>query len=370
MTVIRHGAGFRDNLIDKWFVAPSRTIRWVIWSPPYRSPIGAAFQRIGTAGDARTGRRSQAFFSFYRGALAPSTCGANQLSFILVTDIKALLRFQTGRLGGDASGKRSPSGFRQRRRMRMQAGAGAAKPRPTVHELQKLAKEAALRHRRRRPRPSRAARLHLIDLLSRSAASGLAVFAGIAIFVSVSASSAYPLRAGVWAAMVFAALYLCRTQQQDFRAGGRSASRPFRWRANYTSSMSVLSAAFGAGAVIVIPGGAPAPFAFEAFALMLAASLACALLHAAHGRTAIAASAPAAAFIFLGVYRTAGPSLTFTAFACAAAIGAAAIYLCHRFLSETAIRRFPRTGLLRREKLGPASARGSKEFNAGAKASA
>lgn len=248
--------------------------------------------------------------------------------------------------------------------------AGAVKSRPTVHELQRLAQEAALRPRRRKPKVSRAARLHLIDMLSRWAASGLALFAGVSIFIAVSAGRAYPLRAAVWAAMVFAALYVCRRLQQEFRAGGRSASRPFRWRANYTSAMCVLSAAFGAGAVIVAPAGAPAAFAFETLAVMLAATLGGALFHAAHGRTAIAACAPAAVFIFMGAYRTGGAGMALAAFSGAAAIGAAAIYLYHGFICERAVRRFPRMGVLRREKLSPSRRRGAKSLEGGAKATA
>lgn len=220
--------------------------------------------------------------------------------------------------------------------------------RPTVHELQELAREAAKPRRRRQRSLSRAARLHLIDIISRWGGSGLALIAGIAIFVAISAGDAYPLRAAVWLVLVLCALYISRRLRREFRVGERSAARPFRWRANYTSSLAVLSAAFGAGAVIVVPHAASAQFAFESFALILAAAIGAGVLHAGHLATAAAALLPAAAFVTIGAYRTGGTLSGLAAFGAAAA-GAAALYFFCKFLRERAAKRFPRTGLIRQE---------------------
>ncbi len=220
--------------------------------------------------------------------------------------------------------------------------------RPTVHELQELAREAAKPRRRRTRALSRAAQLYLIDILSRWGGSGLALFAGVAIFVAISAGEVYPFRAAVWLLLVLAALYVCRSLRLEFRTGERVASRPFRWRANYTSGLVALSAAFGAGAVIIVPDQAPSQLAFESIALLLAGSFGAGLLHAGHAASAAAAAVPAAVFITLGAWRAGGASAGAVTFA-AAAIGAAALYFLCRFLWRRASDRFPRTSLLRQE---------------------
>lgn len=219
---------------------------------------------------------------------------------------------------------------------------------PTVHELQAMARRAALRRRRRKNRLSRAAQLQLIDLLSRWAGTGLALIAGAAIFIAVAAGRAYPLRAAVWAAIVIAALALCRRLQAQFRAGEKRAAHPFRWRADYTAATAVLSAAFGAGALIALPASAPTEMQVETMAAILCAAVASGLLHAAHGRTAIAASLPAAAFALIAAWRGGG-ALAAGLVLAASLAGGAALLLIHRFNRERMRRRFPRTGLIRRE---------------------
>ncbi len=224
-----------------------------------------------------------------------------------------------------------------------------AAARPTVHELQALAREATKPRRRRRGPLSRAASLHLVDILSRWGGAGLALVAGVSIFISISAGRAFPFRAAIWSLMVVAALFVCRRLRAEFRAGEKSAARPFRWRANYTSALSVLSAAFGAGALIIAPKGAPFEYIYQSFALMLIAALGAGLLHAAHGRSAVAASLPATAFIIAGAWAAGGASLAFLGVVGAAASGAAALSLFHRFLRQRAALRFPRTTYQRRE---------------------
>lgn len=233
--------------------------------------------------------------------------------------------------------------------MSLYPGMPARAAAPAVHELQALAEKAARERARRAPRLSRAARLLLIDILSRWTGSGLATIAGISIFIAVTAGRLYPLRAAVWGVMVLGALYLCRRLQREFRAGARSASRPFRWRANYTASLSVLSAAFGAGALIAVPGSAPPELVFQSLALLLAAIFAAGVLNAAHGRSAAAICLPAGMLIFLGAARDVGLGAALGWAGAVAVTGGAAVFLFHRILRERAIRRFPRTGLLRRD---------------------
>lgn len=218
---------------------------------------------------------------------------------------------------------------------------------PTVHELQDLAREAARSRPRRRRPVSRAARLHLIDILSRWGGAGLAMIAGTAVFVAVTAGVAYPLRVAVWAILTLTALHVCRELRKRFRAGDRISARPFRWRANYTAALSALSGAFGAGALIVLPAGAPSAVAIQAVALMLVTALGAGLAHAAHGRAAAAATLPATAFLFLAAWRTAGLGPAALGFAAAAATGAGALFLFHRYLRQRAVSRFPRTGYVR-----------------------
>lgn len=220
---------------------------------------------------------------------------------------------------------------------------------PTVHELQDLAREAVRSRPRRRPRVSRAARLHLIDILSRWGGMGLALIAGSAVFVAVTAGRAYPFRVAVWAIVTLAALHVCRKLRKRFRAGDRISARPFRWRANYTASLCALSGAFGAGALIVLPASAPSDLAVQSIALMLVAALGAGLAHAAHGRAAVAAALPGAVFLFLAAWRTVGFGPAALGFAAAAATGAGALFLFHRYLRQRAVSRFPRTGFVRAE---------------------
>lgn len=220
---------------------------------------------------------------------------------------------------------------------------------PSVRDLQALAELAAKPRRRRKPGLSRAARLQLIDMLSRWTASGLAVIAGVVIYVAITAGRNYPLRATVWGVIVLGALYFCRRLQREFRAGGRSSARPFRWRSNYTAMLSVLGAAFGAGAVIALPAGAPAELVIQTLALLLCATLAAGVLHASHGRAAASICLPSTVFILLGAAREVGLENAIVWVGAASATGGGALFLFHRYLRQRASRRFPRTAFTRRE---------------------
>lgn len=219
---------------------------------------------------------------------------------------------------------------------------------PSVHDLQAMAATAARPRKPRRLRPSRAARLHLVDLLSRNALAGLAVIAGVGVFVAVNAGRAEPVRAGLWLATLAASLVVARGLVAGFRSGASNAARPFLWRAQYTSALAVVSTAFGAGAVIVINESSSRQLALETLTALSFGGLAASLFHAAYGRSAAALWVPVSIFIFLGAWRLDGLNLAFFGGAAMAAAGAAALFLLSRTLRTSAIRRFPRTSLARR----------------------
>ncbi|MEL7487641.1 MAG: hypothetical protein AAGJ87_10565 [Pseudomonadota bacterium] len=219
----------------------------------------------------------------------------------------------------------------------------------TVHDLQKRAELAARSPQRRPKRLSRAARLHLIDTLSRTGGAGLALFAGAAIFIAVSNGRDFPLRAGVWLILMMATLYVCRRLRRDFRAGEKIASKPFRWRAWYTSALCVLSAAFGAGALISAPVGAGGDVVWRTSIITLVAATGAGAAHLAHGRSLAAMFAPATVFALAAIARDAG-LISAAIVATCALIAAGGLLFASRRMQSTAAARFPRTGFSRREK--------------------
>lgn len=217
-----------------------------------------------------------------------------------------------------------------------------------VHDLQAMAAAAATRRRLRRARPSRAARLHLVDLLSRSALTGLAIIAGVGVFVAVRAGREEPLRAAIWALTLFAAIFIARGLASGFRSGATNAARPFLWRAQYTASLSVVGAAFGAGAVVIINETSSRQLALETMSALSLGGLGASLMHAAHGRSAAALWLPVSIFVYFGAWRFDGLRLAIFGGAAIATAGAAALFLVSRLLRSTAVRRFPRTSMPRR----------------------
>ncbi len=228
--------------------------------------------------------------------------------------------------------------------------------RPTVRDLQAMAEQAAKPARRRRQGPSRAAHLHLIDMLSRWGGAGLALIAGLTIFSAVTVGRDHPLRAAAWCAIMLGALYVCRRLRKEFRAGEASAARPFLWRANYTSALTVAGAGFGAGALLLLPPGAPDGAALQTLSLILAGALGAALLHTPHGRSAAAVFLPAALFSIVGAWRVGGVSLAVFGAGAMLAAGSAALFLVSWRLRARATRRFPRTTFIRREAARPGRA--------------
>ena len=223
---------------------------------------------------------------------------------------------------------------------------------PTIRDLQEQAAAAAksARHqtRSRKNRLSRSARLNLIDILSRWGGPGIAFIAGIAIFIGVTSGRTHPVGASIWLLIMLASLYVCRRLRKGFRAGEKIASRPFRWRANYTSALAVLSAAFGAGAFLALPSSADPVTSLQVSALILLGAIGAGILHIAHGRSVSAIVAPASIFVIAAVWQSNGASVAI--FGAAALVAAASVFLflASRQLQAKSASRFPRTGFLRR----------------------
>jgi hypothetical protein len=220
----------------------------------------------------------------------------------------------------------------------------------TVQELQSMAAEAAtVRKTAPRQALSRAARLNLIDQLSRWGGSGLALFAGVSIFIVIVIARGMPLRSAIWAAMIFVSLYLCRRYRKGFRRGDHIASRPFRWRAYYTATLAVVSAAFGAGAFLILPESVSPGGVMQTLALMLVAVTGAAAFHLAHRPSAAAAGLPAFAAIAGAAAANFGPA-PFTLGVLATGLAAAAfVFFASAEAQRRAAARFPRTTFVRRE---------------------
>lgn len=213
--------------------------------------------------------------------------------------------------------------------------------------MQARAAEAFGERRRRKPkRVSRAALLQLIDVLSRWGGAGLAAMAGVAIFLSVSAGRAAPFAAALWTCLVLAALFVARRLHQGFRRGDRIAGRPFRWRANYTAALAVVSAAMGS-AIWILPAAALGRF--DIALLTIAAAAAAAMLHSAHPASAASSGGPAVLLALSGYVRFSGFDAGFFLLATGVLTLFCATGWVSRRLHQKAVARFPRLRPLRRE---------------------
>lgn len=236
-----------------------------------------------------------------------------------------------------------------RRQENRQMAHAAAYEQKDVRELQRLAQEAPLQKRRARKRPpSRAAMLALIDILSRWSATGLALIAGLSIYLAVTVGRAYPARAATWALLMLAALWICRRLRNQFRSGGPIAARPFHWRASYTSCISVLGVIFASAPILLIPADAPGVLFLQVAAIALLGAFSAAMIHSAHLAAAAAFAAPAAILPCLSALR-AGDMAMLIALAAISAMGFAVTYGLNRTIAADAARRNPRTTFLRRE---------------------
>ncbi len=219
----------------------------------------------------------------------------------------------------------------------------------TVHDLQELAQKATHRRPHRPKGLSRAAHLHLIDVLSRRGGPGLAFVGGVSVFVAIMAGRIYPLRTIVWVTTMFVTLAICRKLRREFRSGEKNATRPFRWRASYAASLCVLGAAFGSSAILLLPENAPNGLTLEVISLVTFGALGASVLHGAHARSAIAVGLPSAIFALAGIWRLNGVTLSLFGGAATFAAGAILIFFIWRANSKTANSRFPRMGLQRQE---------------------
>ena len=227
--------------------------------------------------------------------------------------------------------------------------ASAALHSKSVRELQEeLVRETQAPRARRRPGLSRAARLNLIDILSRWSGPGLALIAGVSVYLAIVAGRTYPGRATAWALMMLAALWITRRLRSNFRAGGRLTARPFRWRASFTASLSVLGVILASAPILLAPVGAPAAFGVQILALSVIASFVTALMLSAHLPSAAGLAVPGAAFALLTGLRADDPGLLGAGLAISL-LSISALFLANRHLEKAATRRYPRTSLLRRE---------------------
>ncbi|MEO0398236.1 MAG: hypothetical protein AAF224_02305 [Pseudomonadota bacterium] len=214
----------------------------------------------------------------------------------------------------------------------------------SVRELQNLLDETAASVEPRRPSKfSRAAELHLIDRLSRKSAAALGLLAGVAVFAAVLFGRTLPTRAAVWAIIVFAALYACQKIRRGYRTGAGGAARPFRWRADYAASLAVLSAAIGAGSVLLSPDGHPGAASAQLIPLLAAGLALAAALSAADRISAISLLAPGMFFILPSAINTFGLSLLSVAIVVTVCAGAATALLSSNRIAQETLKRFPRT---------------------------
>lgn len=215
-----------------------------------------------------------------------------------------------------------------------------------VRGLQKLAETAPLSAPRRKKRPSRAALLERIDILSRWSAPALALIAGISIFLGVTIGRSYPARGTAWAALVLAALWVCRRLHRQYRSGEAISARPFHWRAAYTSCLSVLGVAFACAPILLTPVGAPAGLAFQVVLLVMIGGFAAATLHAAHLASAAAFAAPAIILPALAAFRD---GAHFSLVAALSVLGLSIMLALGVLIARNASARNPRTTWLRRD---------------------
>ncbi|MBI1393131.1 MAG: hypothetical protein GC152_10365 [Alphaproteobacteria bacterium] len=197
---------------------------------------------------------------------------------------------------------------------------------PSVRDLQRAAASARRSKRTRGVDDlSRSAQLQLIDDLSRSGDAGIAVLVGASALMAVTFGAAAPGRAALWMALVFATAYAAGRLRRTFRRGEKIAGKPFRWRANYTASLAALSAAVGAGAILLNPADPTLPDAAGAILTIALAAPVAAWFHRAHRVTVLTTAAPAMAFVGLAAARetASAPAMA----AAAAAIAAAGLIL-------------------------------------------
>lgn len=234
-------------------------------------------------------------------------------------------------------------------KMRIVGMARAAIDAKDVRELQRLAQQSPQSSRRRpRKRYSRAAYLELIDILSRWSAAGLALMAGVGVYLAVTIGRTYPARTAAWTVLLIGALWIARSMRSRFRAGAAIAARPFRWRATYTSALCVLGVIFAAAPVLLTPVNAPAALFLQALALSMVGAFGAALFHSAHPPSAAAFALPGVALPLMAAIRS-GDIVIVAVVGALCAIALSGLAFFGKALTELSARRNPRTTFLRRE---------------------
>ncbi len=227
--------------------------------------------------------------------------------------------------------------------------APAAMEAKDVRELQRLAQQSPQTLRRRGARRhSRAAYLELIDILSRWSAAGLALVAGVGVYLAVTIGQVYPARAAAWTILLIGALWIARSMRSRFRAGAAIAARPFRWRASYTSALCVLGVVFATAPVLLTPATAPPALFLQALALSMVGAFGASLFHAAHAPSAAAFALPGAIIPVLAAIRS-GDFVIVIAVGALSALALSCLAFFCRAMTELSARRNPRTSVLRRE---------------------
>ncbi len=221
--------------------------------------------------------------------------------------------------------------------------------RKDVRALQRLAEKSShsFKPAAVRKTASRAALLEMIDILSRWSAAGLALVAGIGVYLAIIAGRSFPARAAAWTAMILCALWICRHMRSQFRAGAANAARPFRWRASYTSCLSILGVIFASAPILLTPEGAPTTISLQVTILVMIGAFGAALSHAAHPASAAAFAVPGAILPILAAVRSSDVILV-AALAATSAAGLIAVFLFSRTISGNAGLRNPRTRFVRR----------------------
>ncbi|MEM8771711.1 MAG: hypothetical protein AAGD92_08685 [Pseudomonadota bacterium] len=226
---------------------------------------------------------------------------------------------------------------------------GAGAEQKDIRELQSIAQSAPAYIRQvRKHALSRAAQLEAVDMLSRWSAGGLALIAGIGVYLSVTVGRALPGRAAAWALMLLGALWVCRRMQSRFRAGDETTGRPFRWRASFAACLSVLGVAFASAPILLTPEGAETSLVLQTFALSFIGAFGAACFLIAHANSAAAIILPAIVLPLMAALRN-GSVAQSMAYLTGALIATAAIYTAHRMIRSGLDQRHPRTGLLRSE---------------------
>lgn len=153
---------------------------------------------------------------------------------------------------------------------------------------------------------SRAAMLALIDHLARRGLPilslttiGIAALAGFYALALPTLTLPLLWRLCYWLVLALGSLFFTAHRLHQFRQGFAYSGRPFRWRAHYTATLSVLSTAIGSGAILLTPTAMPPTASLTIIGGVLLLGITLSLGHLAHRATALCASLPTLALTLL-----------------------------------------------------------------------